>query len=45
MPITEEHTIYSVRKFFGVEDVAYLYSNKTTYLDLERLVMIKVCTC
>ena len=35
MPMTEEHTIYSVRKFFGVEDGAYLYSNKVTDLGLE----------
>lgn len=35
MPITEEHTIYSVRKFFGVQDGAYLYTNKARYTDLE----------
>lgn len=28
MPKNEEHTIYSARKFFGVPDGAYLYTNK-----------------
>lgn len=35
-PKGEEHTIYSARKFFGVPDGAYLYTNKSLDKDLDK---------
>lgn len=35
-PKGEEHTIYSARKFFGVPDGAYLYTNKILDKDLNK---------
>lgn len=35
-PKGEEHTIYSARKFFGVPDGAYLYTNKFLDIDLDK---------
>lgn len=35
-PKGEEHTIYSARKFFGVPDGAYLYTNKFLDRDLDK---------
>lgn len=35
-PMGEDHTIYSARKFFGVPDGAYLYTNKVLDEKLDR---------
>lgn len=35
-PKGEDHTIYSARKFFGVPDGAYLYTNKFLDKDLDK---------
>lgn len=41
LPIKAIDTFYSARKFFGVPDGAYLYSNKTLNIELKRDISYK----